>query len=671
MASLQPGSDTSRAVGARGKDAPLSKRVRRALIGPPRPLDDKGLFHKVTLVAVLAWIGLGADGLSSSAYGPEEAFRTLGAHTYLAIGLAVVMAATVIVISIAYSRVIEHFPHGGGGYVVATKLLGERAGLVSGSALLVDYVLTITISIAAAGDALFSFVPIEWHSLKLPIEVLLVVGMIVLNLRGVRESVLVLAPIFFLFVITHFVLIFIGIGVQRDHLVQTVSEASRDCRAGLATLGVGGMALLFTHAYSLGGGTYTGIEAVSNGLAIMRAPRVATGKRTMAYMAASLAFTASGLLLCYLIWNVSPVAGKTMNAVLAERFVERVPLGSGFVVLTMLAEGAILVVAAQAGFMDGPRVLANMAVDSWVPRRCAALSERLTTQNGIVLMGLAALAALIATRGDVRYLVVMYSINVFLTFSMTETSMCRFWIGERRQRRDWWHKIGIHAVGLAMCATILCITVIEKFSEGGWITLTITVGVVGICLLVRRHYTSVARTLERAFEGLEKIPEDAPFVAGQPDPSLPVAVVLVGGFNGFGVHTTLNVFRAFPQHFKGVVFASVGVIDSGVFKGEGSMEALRERTAAALDDYARIGRRLGIACTTRVVIGTDAVEEGEKLCLAIAAEFSRPTFFAGQVIFGREAWYHRLLHNQTAYALQRRLQLAGLSTVILPARVSN
>ncbi|MGH8016631.1 MAG: amino acid transporter, partial [Candidatus Zixiibacteriota bacterium] len=144
----------------------LGTRLRRILIGPPRNLKDSSLHHRITLVAFLAWVGLGADGLSSSAYGPEEAFRTLGEHTYLALALAALMATTVLVISTAYSRIIELFPHGGGGYVVASKLLGKRLGVVSGSALLVDYVLTITISIAAAGDALFSLLPMEWHSWK-------------------------------------------------------------------------------------------------------------------------------------------------------------------------------------------------------------------------------------------------------------------------------------------------------------------------------------------------------------------------------------------------------------------------------------------------------------------------------------------------------------------------
>src|ERR1043165_3962076 len=129
------------------------------IIGPPRDVSDPQIFHHISLIAFLAWVGLGADGLSSSAYGPEEAFKQLGEHSYLAIGLVALMAVTVLIISAGYRRIIEQFPHGGGGYVVATKLLGKRIGVVSGSALLVDYVLTITVSIAAAGDVLFRLAP--------------------------------------------------------------------------------------------------------------------------------------------------------------------------------------------------------------------------------------------------------------------------------------------------------------------------------------------------------------------------------------------------------------------------------------------------------------------------------------------------------------------------------
>src|SRR6059036_622346 len=176
---------------------------KRVLLGRPRDVLDPGVFHKVSLAAFLAWVGLGADGLSSSAYGPEEAFKTLGPHTYLAVGLALATAFTVLVISYAYSRIIEQFPLGGGGYVVASRLLGQRAGVVSGSALIVDYVLTISISIAAAGDAIFSFLPPAWATglvlglvpLKLVLEFTAIGLLILLNLRGVKESVIALAPL--------------------------------------------------------------------------------------------------------------------------------------------------------------------------------------------------------------------------------------------------------------------------------------------------------------------------------------------------------------------------------------------------------------------------------------------------------------------------------------------
>jgi len=141
----------------------LLEKVKHTMVGAPRNIKDPSIFHKLSLVPLLAWIGLGADGLSSSSYGPEEAFRTLGQHTYLAIFLALATSLTVFIISYSYSRIIEHFPHGGGGYIVATHTLGPKSGLLSGSALLVDYMLTITVSIAACGDALFSFLPIDMH----------------------------------------------------------------------------------------------------------------------------------------------------------------------------------------------------------------------------------------------------------------------------------------------------------------------------------------------------------------------------------------------------------------------------------------------------------------------------------------------------------------------------
>ena len=139
----------------------ILERTKRTLIGSPRDIKEPSIFHKLSLIPILAWIGLGADGLSSSSYGPEEAFRALGEHTYLAIFLAIATAFTVLIISYAYSRIIEHFPHGGGGYIVSTHTISKTAGVISGCALLVDYMLTIAVSLVSCGDAIFSFLPLS------------------------------------------------------------------------------------------------------------------------------------------------------------------------------------------------------------------------------------------------------------------------------------------------------------------------------------------------------------------------------------------------------------------------------------------------------------------------------------------------------------------------------
>jgi amino acid transporter len=647
----------------------LAGRLRTALFGRPRDLHDRSIFHAISLIPFLAWVGLGADGLSSSAYGPEEAYKTLGTHTFLAIALAAITAMTVLIISAGYRRIIEAFPFGGGGYVVATKLLGRSAGVVSGSALLVDYVLTITVSIAAAGDVIFSFLPPQWAGAKMSVEVFFILALTTLNIRGVRESAIALAPIFVLFVVTHAAVIIGGIVSHAGELPATAQQASRGLHDGMSTLGLGGLLLLLVHAYSLGGGTYTGIEAVSNGIPIMREPRVKTARRTMVYMAVSLAFTAAGLLLCYLLWQVTPVPGKTLNAVLVEKMTARLPLGGTLAVITLFSEGILLVVAAQAGFVDGPRVLANMAVDNWVPRRFAALSERLTTGNGVVLMGVASLLALLYTGGDVGRIVVMYSINVFLTFSLSMFGMLRMTVARRRQSPHWKRQAALFLVAFLMCVTILGITVMEKFLEGGWLTLVVTGAVVGLCFAIRAHYRRVKLRLTQLYQDVRI---DAGHHAPLPivNAQLPTAVVLVPSYGGVGIHTVLNVFRAFPSHFKNLVFLSVGVIDSGGFKGADCVAELEATTEQMLKKYGSLATELGIPSEYRFAVGTEAVEEAERLCREVMSRFPVVTFFGGKVVFARERWYQRLLHNETAMAIQKRLYWLGATMVILPAKVS-
>jgi len=668
----------------------LGDRVKTVLIGKPRDLTDTSIYHTLSLAAFLAWVGLGADGLSSSAYGPAEAFGTLisseyGDHTYLAIFLALATALTVFVISACYSHILEEFPTGGGGYLVASKLLGPRVGVISGCALLVDYALTVTVSIAAAGDALFGLLSPHWHILdlhhqqtKLLAEFVAIGLLIVLNLRGLKESIMVLVPIFVTFLITHALLIVGVISLNLSAVGETTERVTTGVREGLANpqLGLFGMLVLFLHAYSLGAGTYTGIEAVSNSMPVMREPRVANGKRTMLYMAVSLAITAGGLMVGYLLLDIRPDVSKTMNQMLGERFVEELQqlgmpsvLGSLFVLITVVSEGALLLVAAQAGFIDGPRVLASMARDSWVPHWFANLSDRLAAHNGVLLMGGAALAALWVTGGNVGALLVMYAINVFVTFSLSMIGMCRHWWEVRHENPLWRRRFALFLFGTVMCLSILTVTVIEKFEEGGWRTLGVTGLCVLLCFAIRHYYDGVVLRLQKLSNLLEvAAPTGLPTV-GDPDPKGPIAAVLVGGYSGLGVHTFFNAIRFGPGQFKGTVFISVGIVDSGNFKGTGAVEELREHTTESLDKYVDFSRRLGMPAIGYMAIGTDPVDELEKLCMAVKKQFPHSVFFAGQLVFQKDTWYQRFLHNETAFSLQRRLQWDGVPMVILPTRV--
>lgn len=649
--------------------------IRRLLLGRPRDPRDPSIFHRLLLIPFLAWVGLGADGLSSSAYGPEEMFRALGEHTYLAVALALMTALTVFVISAVYSRIIEVFPSGGGGYLVSTTLLGPPAGAVAGCALLVDYALTITVSIAAAGDAIFSLLSPERQGMKLPFEVLLLLGLALLNLRGLRESVLALTPIFLLFVATHAWMIGGALVTHPDQVVGLAGRVSEEFRTGLSTLGIGGVLLLVMKAYSIGGGTFTGIEAVSNGLPALREPRVQMGKRTMLYMSLSLALTAAGLILAYLALDLRPAEGRTMNAVLAEAVLGGLapagaPLGRWVVALALLSEGGLLVVAAQAGMIDGPRVMANMALDSWLPHRFTSLSERLTFRNGILLMTVGSLAALVGLRGDVHALVVMYSINVFMTFLLSHLGMLRRALRRRKAEAGGGGPLGLFLTGAVLCAVILGVTVVEKFALGGWLTLVVTGSLVGLCFLIRRHYRDVAARLAALDATLMSVPASGPPASGAPDPSQPAAAILVTAFNGLGIHTLLNVFRYFPDHYRSLVFVTVAVIDSGNFKGADAVGRLEAQARETLARYEEFARRLGFPAASFHSVGIEPVEEAERLGLEVARRFPRATFFAGQLIFQKPRWYDRWLHNETAFAIQRRLQWHGLPVVILPVRVA-
>jgi len=648
-------------------------RFRSLLFGKPRDIHDPSLFHSISLIPFLAWVGLGVDGLSSCAYGPDEAFLAFfnadGAdHRELAILLALATAATVAIISWSYSGLIEHFPYSGGGYGVASKLLGPYFGLISGCALLVDYVLTVTTSIASSIDQVFNLFPLHYHVFKLPVELILTGLLIVLNLRGIKESIKVIVPIFLLFVATHLAVLVGVLVIHPGTIAGHLTDIHREVHNDAQNLGLWVLLVIFMQAYSRGAGTYTGIEAVSNGVSAMREPQVTNAKWTMLYMAVSLAITAGGLLICYVLADIVPVPGRTMNGLL----VENLHFGSWFTWLTLGSEAGLLLFAAQTGYIGGPRVMANMALDGWVPRRFSSLSDRLTSHYGVLLVGAAAIGSLLYTGGSVDVLVTMYAINVFVTFSLSQLGMTRFSWVRRRRKGQGPVPILLHSFSFILCFGILVAVVILKFTQGAWVTLFVTGVLIILCLLIQGHYTRVRLKLSElnaqlgdmgALTGSAK--EEPPPI----DPKKQTAVLLVNSYSGLGIHTLLITLKTFPGFYSQVYFASVGVLDSGNFKGTEEVDRLRIDRQKTIDHYVSLARKLGLSADGEYTLGTDPVEESTALCLKIRERFPRSVFFGGKLLFETEKWYYPLLHNETAYAISRRLQLQGVPMVIMPIRI--
>jgi len=559
-----------------------TKKLKTLIIGKPRNPFDSQIFHKLSLIALFAWVGLGSDAMSSASYGPEEAYLALGGHIYLAIFVAMAIILTIFVISTSYSQIVELFPTGGGGYLVASKLLSPSLGMLSGCALLIDYVLTISISIASGIDAVFSFLPISWQTYKLGFAFLVILLLVLLNLRGIKESVIFLIPIFAMFLITHVILIIYAFYSHLTNVPIVVTNTLTDVHSVTYGAGLTGLLFIILHSYSMGAGTYTGIEAVSNAVPVMREPRVKTAKRTMRLMAISLAFMAAGLMLAYVLYNVAHETGKTLNATLFETLTTSWGTsGSYFVIVTLVSEAGLLFVASQTGFIDGPRVLANMALDRWVPTKFATLSDRFVTQNGILIMGISALIMVSLTQGSVERLVVLYSIAVFITFSLSQAGMVRHWWEVKTKVNDWKRKFLINGIGLVMTILILISVILVKFTEGGWLTLLIIGAFAGVVLIIRNHYDGVSELIKELNAKITNSPESIHILKNNiPDKvnmQDKTAVLLVNGFNGLGMRALSSIFELFGGIYKNFVFIQIGIIDAGVFKGVDEIKELHEQ----------------------------------------------------------------------------------------------
>ena len=635
------------------------------------------VFESLSLAAFLAWVGLGSDALSSSAYGPPEIYYALKGHEYLSVLLAIGIPISVFMIAAGYKQVIALFPDGGGGYHTATTLLGPLAGLVSGSALIVDYILTAAISVASGTEALLSTMPTRWYDERLLFDLAVLLFLMFINLRGMKESIKILLPIFIAFFITHIIMLGWGLASHIGDASQIARDAVTSVQYDHIQYGWIFIVALIMRAFSLGGGTYTGLEAVANGVHIMREPRVQTGQRTMTLLATSLSLVASSLIFLYLMYHVQVRAGQTLNAVLYGAIthgwtLNGIHFGPYATLITLVTEGLLLFIAANSGMIIAPIVMANMAVDRWLPEHFSYLSDRFVSHNGILLVGVASIAILLATGGHVRILVVLYSINVFITFTLTMAGLSRHWFSLRHSGAPWKHRLLISAFGFMVTASILVITIFEKFDAGGWFTLLVTGIAIIMGYLIYRHYKHMSKMSEDLDETmLDMVPENLQSGPARPmDPRGATAVIFVSKFDGVGLHTLLTAHRMIGGFIKNYVLLLAGIVGQGEFKGIKALEELKIYIEAEANQYIAFCRNEGLAATWFATYSTDRIQAMEELANVAVRYFPQSTFFAGRVIDSTsKSPFWGLLHDEVSFIIQDRLQHDGFTMMIVPVHV--
>jgi hypothetical protein len=313
--------------------------------------------------------------------------------------------------------------------------------------------------------------------------------------------------------------------------------------------------------------------------------------------------------------------------------------------------------------------MAAMAVDSWVPRWFRHLSDRLVISGGILFIGLGGILSVVLTGASVHTLAVIYSFSVFITFVLSQLGMC---VHHWRGRGDGWRfRFAVNGTAFLLSTLVAIALVCFRFREGVLVGAIAIAVLMGACVLIRLYYDRVGRWLKRLDRLRDQVEAEAPRTdaPAEKDPRQPTAVVLVRSYGGAGVHTLMAILRTFPNYFRNFVFVSVGDIDFDRFKSPADVERLKESVRSDLERYVALVKKWGYWAESRAAFGVDVVDEALAVCRGISKEFPRAAFFAGQLVFEQPGMITRLLHEQTAPEIQRRLQFEGLTLVILPIRV--
>jgi amino acid transporter len=479
--------------------------LRRLLIGEPIATYRLS-FERLGVLGGLAVFA--ADALSSTAYGPEEIVRTLvlaGSEALVwVVPLGAAVVALLVIVAISYRQTVMEYPSGGGAYVVARDNLGTTPSLVAGAALLTDYVLTVAVSVAAGVAAITSAWPVL-HDHRVAIGVASIVFIALVNLRGVRESAVVFGVPVYSFIALMLTLIALGLGRLA---FGTLEPISRETVAATQPLTL----LLILRAFSSGGATLTGIEAVANGVQAFTEPAGRHAARVLGILALMLGIMTLGTSVLAHALQVHPVAEETVLSQIATAVFGR----GGLYYALQIATAIILIIAANTSFAGFPRLAAFMANDGFVPRQFANLGDRLVYSNGIIFLGLLSALLLAVFGGDVHALIPLYAVGVFTAFTLSQSGMVLHWMSKRDE--GWRQRALVNALGAVVTGIVLIVVAVSKFVLGAWIVCILIPLMLVVFRGIRRHYDYVARRLS-----LDQ--------AGEVGPMRNLNLLLVGGMH--------------------------------------------------------------------------------------------------------------------------------------------
>jgi len=466
--------------------------LKRMLVGPPMPLAQARheRLRKRVALAVFS-----SDALSSVAYATEEilliAVLAGTAALHLSVPISIAITALLAIVAISYQQTIHAYPSGGGSYIVARANLGAVAGLIAAAALLVDYVLTVSVSVAAGVAAVTSAFPqLATHKVALGVGCVAVIALA--NIRGVRESGRIFAVPTYFFVLSFGFMIAEGLfRLATGSLPRTPPPA---LPAAEALTG-----FLILRAFSSGCTAMTGTEAISNGIPAFRTPESRNAAITLGWMAAILGSFFIGLTVLADRLGIVPTEAETVVSQIARRL-----HGTGiFYYMIQAATALILVLAANTSFADFPRLSSLLARDRYIPRQFATLGERLVFSNGIMVLGALAALLLVMFGGETHALIPLYAVGVFISFTLSQSGMVRHWWKDRVP--GWRHKIGINGLGALVTGIVTVVIAVTKFTHGAWIVVLVIPTLVATFLAMRRHYDDVAEQL--SLEGLPGPPQ--------------------------------------------------------------------------------------------------------------------------------------------------------------------